>query len=236
MSPVLAFRHGLSENLGLIAGALAQRHISYQYVDLYDGGAAPHVEGAAGLIFMGGPMSVNDHLPYLRAEEQIILKAFARGIPILGVCLGSQLIAKALGSRVYPNPVKEIGWFPVRFTEAARTDRLFAGLDASETVFHWHGETFDLPQGAELLAWSDACRHQAFRIGNAYGLQFHLEVTPEMISGWCARDANCGDMREIDATIDPYRDAGGLRELSQRVFGRWCDLVTEHKKTACASR
>jgi GMP synthase-like glutamine amidotransferase len=236
VSRVFAFRHGPSEHLGLIAGSLAGRRLLYEYLDLYQGGAVPGLEQASGLIFLGGPMSVNDDLPYLRIEEQIILKAFARSIPILGICLGAQLIAKALESRVYANAVKEIGWFPVRFTEAARADRLFAGLDAPETVFHWHGETFDLPQGAELLASSERCRHQAFRAGNAYALQFHLEVTPEMIAGWCAADAGCGDMREINAPIDPYRDAGRLRDLSQRVFGRWCDLVIEHQKRACASR
>ena len=103
------------------------------------------VEEADGLIFMGGPMSVNDDLPYIRQELRLIEAAAARGKPVLGVCLGAQLIARALGGRVYRNAVKEIGWYPVRFTGAARTDRLFADLSAPELVFHWHGETFDLP-------------------------------------------------------------------------------------------
>jgi GMP synthase (glutamine-hydrolysing) len=108
----------------------------------------------------------------------------------------------------------------------ARTDRLFAGLPDPELVFHWHGETFDLPPGAELLASSDACLHQAYRVGgNVYGLQFHLEVTPEMIADWCAQDANCGDIREIEAPIDPQRNAPRLRELSRQTFGRWCALI-----------
>jgi len=171
-------------------------------------------------------MSVNDDLAYIRRELRLIEQAAARGKPVLGVCLGAQLVAKALGGRVYRNAEKEIGWFDVRFTEAARSDRLFAGRDGPELVFHWHGETFDLPAGAELLASSDLCRHQAFRVGrNVYGLQFHLEVTPEMIADWCAQDANCGDMREIEGTIDPARNAARLRELSGQVFGRWCDLV-----------
>ena len=165
-------------------------------MDLYGSGAAPSPDEADGLIFMGGPMSVNDDLPYIRQELRLIEQAVARDKPVLGVCLGAQLIARALGGRVYKNPVKEIGWFAVRFTEAARADRLFAGLDGPELVFHWHGETFDLPAGAELLALSGGCRHQAYRMGeNVYGLQFHLEVTPEMIADWCRQDANCGDMR-----------------------------------------
>jgi GMP synthase-like glutamine amidotransferase len=223
---VLAFRHVPFEHLGLIADSLAERNIECRYVDLYDSDGDPAADDAGGLIFMGGPMSVNDDLPYIRRELQLVKDAVAQGKPVLGVCLGSQLIAKALGGRVYKNPVKEIGWFDVGFTEAARADRLFAGLNGPELVFHWHGETFDLPAGAALLASSEACRHQAFRVGaNVYGLQFHLEVTPEMIADWCQQDENCGDMREIAYPIDPQRNAPRLRELSRQVFGRWCELL-----------
>ena len=133
--------------------------------------------------------------------------------------VGAQLIAKALGSKVYRNPVKEIGWLQIHLTEAAARDALFAGIGLAETVFHWHGETFDLPPGAECLAYSDACRNQAFRAAaGVYGLQFHLEVTPAMIEDWCAQDANSGD-------IDPRQNAARLAVLSSIVFGRWCDLL-----------
>jgi GMP synthase-like glutamine amidotransferase len=194
---------------------------------MFDGAPAPERIGeAAGLIFMGGPMSANDDLPYLRAELALIEQAAQAGVPILGVCLGSQLIAKALGARVYRNRVKEIGWYPVSWTPAAASDPLFAGLAAPETVFHWHGETFDLPPGAEWLARSEACAHQAFRVGaNVYGLQFHLEVTPEMIADWVAQDQNCHDVRELDAPIDPHANAPRLRELASLVFCRWADLL-----------
>src|SRR5947209_958529 len=183
---VLAFRHVPFEHLGLIADSLSEQGIECQYVNLYAGTPAPAVADADGLIVMGGPMSVNDDLPYIGQELRLIEEAAARGKPVLGVCLGAQLIAKALGGRVYKNAVKEIGWYPVRFTEAARRDRLFSGLTDPEVVFHWHGETFDLPARADLLASSDGCRHQAYRVGeNIYGLQVHLEVTPEMIDDWC---------------------------------------------------
>jgi GMP synthase-like glutamine amidotransferase len=228
-SKVLAFRHVPFEHLGLIADAMAGRGIAYEYVDLFDGGVKPDIRGAAALIFMGGPMSANEDLPYIRQELDLIDEAVARGKPILGVCLGSQLIAKALGSRVYANGVKEIGWYPVHWTAAAARDRLHRGLVTPEIVFHWHGETFDLPSGAELLACSDACRHQAYRVGeNVYGLQFHLEVTPEMIADWCEQDANCGDMREVVAPIDPHANAERLKDLAALVFARWCDLVSVH--------
>jgi GMP synthase-like glutamine amidotransferase len=227
VSRVLAFRHVPFEHLGLIADALAAHGVECRYVDLYESPRPPGVEEGDGLIFMGGPMSVNDDLPYLREEVRIIQEATARNIPVLGVCLGSQLIARALGSSVYRNPVKEIGWYPVQFTESAAEDGMFEGL-AEETVFHWHGETFDLPRGAELLASSAACRHQAYRVGtNVYGLQFHLEVTPEMIVDWCTQDANCGDMREMEGTIDPEYNRARFEELSRMVFGRWCGVLAD---------
>jgi GMP synthase-like glutamine amidotransferase len=224
---VIAFRHVPFEGLGLIAPALEARGVSVEFADFYrDDSPLPDVTGASGLIFMGGPMSANDDLPYLRQEIDFIRQAVELGKPVLGVCLGSQLIAKALGARVYRNPVKEIGWFDIHLTAAGLQDGLLGELSPCETVFHWHGETFDLPRGSEWLAYSDACRHQAFRIErNVYGLQFHLEVTPEMISDWCEQDANCGDVRELDAPIDPHCNADQLARLSSVVFGHWCELL-----------
>ena len=224
---VLAFRHVPFEHLGRIEPELARRGIGIDYADLYlPGAAAPDPSRYAGLIFMGGPMSVNDGLPYLEQEAGWIAEAVEAGRPVLGVCLGAQLIAKALGARVYRNAVKEIGWFDIELTGEGARDPLFTGAGPRETVFHWHGETFDLPAGARWLASSADCPHQAFRVGaNVYALQFHLEVTPEMIADWCAQDANCGDMREVGTPIDPAKNAARLTELSHQVFGRWCDLA-----------
>ena len=224
---VLAFRHVPFEGLGLIEPALRLRHIEVDYADLYQPGAAtPDIGRYDALIFMGGPMSVNDDLPFLHQETDFIRQAIARRQPILGICLGSQLIARAMGATVRRNSAKEIGWYGLQFTPAAAGDRLFDEL-AQETVFHWHGETFDLPPGAELLASSDLCRNQAFRVGEqVYGLQFHLEVTPEMIADWCIQDENCGDVREREAPIDPSFNAARMAELSAQVFGSWCALLT----------
>jgi GMP synthase-like glutamine amidotransferase len=131
------------------------------------------------LVVMGGPMSVNDEaeFPWLAAEKTFIRDAVAKGIPTLGICLGAQLIASALGAKVYKNPVKEIGWFPV---SAVSSDGSVFRLPDKCTVFHWHGETFDLPAGAVRLAASEVCPNQAFQVGqHTIGLQFHLEATPE---------------------------------------------------------
>jgi GMP synthase-like glutamine amidotransferase len=214
---VLAFRHVPSESLGRIADSLEEHDIACEYVDLYRDGGRPDARAADGFIFMGGPMSANDDLPYVLQELDLIGEALSLGLPMLGVCLGSQLIAKALGARVYQNDVSEIGWYPIQWTAAAARDRLHQGLEAPETVFHWHGETFDLPPGAELLASSEVCRNQAYRVGmNVYGLQYHLEVTPEMLDDW---------RTEIATPIDPHANAARLKELATQVFGRWCDLV-----------
>jgi len=225
---VVAFRHVPFEGLGHIRQILEARGIAIEFADLYlPETPAPETATAAGLIFLGGPMSVNDGLPYLEQEIEYIRRAANTGQPVLGVCLGAQLAAKALGTRVYRNQVSEIGWFGIHPTGAARKDPLFRGFHDSETVFHWHGETFDLPSGAALLASSERCPHQAFRLGSCiYGLQFHLEVTPEMIDDWCRQDVNCGDVSELDSLPDPYHNAARLLELSRQAFGAWADLLT----------
>jgi GMP synthase-like glutamine amidotransferase len=231
---VLVFRHTAVDDLGLIAPALDAQGILLGYADLYAHPCAESlVNEADALIFMGGPMSANDDLLYLQREIQHIRDARERGQMVLGVCLGAQLIAKALGAPVHANTMKEIGWAPVTFTPVAANDPLFAGLPEAEMIFHWHGETFALPPGAELLASSDACRNQAFRVGNCiYGLQFHLEVTPAMIAEWLREDEACGDAREVTQPIDPYAHAARSGELARLVFGRWCALL---KDRACAA-
>jgi len=143
------------------------------------------------LVVMGGPMSVNDEdkYPWLALEKELVRKVIESGKPVLGICLGAQLIANAMGGHVYPNSVKEIGWFPVR-SVATDTNAAFV-FPESTKVFHWHGETFSLPPGAIRIAESDGCENQAFQIGRSViGLQFHLETTPES-----ARElvANCRD-------------------------------------------
>ena len=224
---VLAFRHAPFEGVGLIAPALEERGISLDYADLYRPAApVPSIASYDGLIFLGGPMSANHPLPFLDLERQLISQAIAARQPLLGICLGSQLIARALGADVHPNPVKEIGWFDVRFTPAASSDPLFSSLVAPESIFHWHSDTWELPPGAILLASSDACPNQAFRAGPLiYGFQFHLEITPGMIADWQLQDENCGDVRHLPAPIDPHHNAAHLAVRSNLIFGRWTDLL-----------
>jgi len=223
---VLAFRHEPLVDVGHIRPALEKRGIGLETVDLYrEGTPMPDASEASGLIFLGGTMSVNDDRPYLRREIQLITEAVERRQPVLGVCLGAQLMARALGSRVYRNGAPEIGWSEIYFSEGASEDSVFSGFGSSQMMFHWHGETFDLPADATRLAYSRLCRNQAFRVGrSAYGLQFHAEVTPAMIADWCAHDA-CGAVRELLEPINPHLHAKTLNLFAGRLFGRWADLL-----------
>ena len=160
---------------------------------LHAGETLPEVEEVDLLVVLGGPMSVNDdaRYPWLSEEKRYLNRVLARGISTLGICLGAQLLASVLGARVFANAQREIGWFPVEATPAATTSPLFAAFPPALPVFHWHGETFDLPSGATHLARSAACEHQAFSYGETVlGLQFHLETTPAAVADLIS---NCRD-------------------------------------------
>jgi GMP synthase-like glutamine amidotransferase len=176
---VHVLQHVPFEGLGSIAAWLEERNASLTFTRFHEAGRLPRIDSTDFVIALGGPMSVNDEvaLPWLRPEKDFLAAAISADKSVLGICLGAQLIASALGARVFPGSCREIGWFPV-FAEPAPPGTL--AFPASINVFHWHGETFDLPEGAVLLASSPGCRHQAFQIGRrALGLQFHLETTPE---------------------------------------------------------
>jgi len=175
-------QHASFEGPGSIAAWLEARRASVSCSRLFENDALPDIESIDMLIIMGGPMSVNDEIefPWLVREKQLIRKAVEKGVSILGICLGAQLIASAMGAKVYRNPAKEIGWFPVR---AISSDIEKCKFPGEFIAFHWHGETFDLPPGAIHLGESDACRNQAFQLNrNVIGLQFHLETTIESAS------------------------------------------------------
>ena len=188
MKSVLAIRHVHFEGLGLIEEMLAERK-SWQ-VTVLDAGiddlAAPDPLEPELLVVLGGPIGVyeQESYPFLRDELRLIEARLKAGRPVLGVCLGAQLMAAALGARVYPAPAKEVGWAPVALTAAGR-ESVLRHVDGGVPVLHWHGDTFDLPAGATLLASTTVCPHQAFSYGpRALGLQFHLEVVPAEIERW----------------------------------------------------
>ncbi len=173
-------QHVPFEGLGSMESWLTAREWEITRTCFFESDSLPDPAGIDLLIVMGGPMSVNDEglLPWLVKEKQFIKTVIESGLPVLGVCLGAQLIASAMGSAVFQNKTKEIGWFPI--TGTAGSDPSSFRFPDRLDVFHWHGETFDLPEGASRLASSAVCKNQAFRLGNkVIGLQFHLETTPE---------------------------------------------------------
>jgi GMP synthase-like glutamine amidotransferase len=172
------------------------------------------------LIVMGGPMGIYDNAdyPWLRDEKQFIRESIDAGKPVLGVCLGSQLLADVLGAKVYPNKHKEIGWFPVRFDKEL--------YDGELVVCHWHGDTFDLPEGAVRLGESAACKNQAYRSGDrVFGLQFHFEMTPAALEGMIAA---CGhELVKGDWVQDPEELRNGIHyaEATRAVLFRLLDRL-----------
>ncbi len=172
------FQHVEFEGLGSIASWLEMAGYEITNTRLFESANFPDLKNIDLLVVMGGPMSVNDEddFPWLVSEKKFIREAINSGKPVLGICLGAQLIAGATGARVYRNSVKEIGWFPIYGISSE--DRSIFSFPPTVEVFHWHGETFDLPSGATRLAKSDGCENQAFQIGKSViGLQFHLETT-----------------------------------------------------------
>ena len=174
------FQHVEFEGLGSIAPWLEAAGYEITNTKLFESAKFPDLKKIDLLVVMGGPMSVNDEddFPWLVSEKQFIREAINSGKPVLGICLGAQLIASATGAKVYRNSLKEIGWFPI-YGISSKDGSIFS-FPLSVKVFHWHGETLDLPSGATLLAKSDGCENQAFQIGKSViGLQFHLETTPK---------------------------------------------------------
>jgi GMP synthase-like glutamine amidotransferase len=187
------FQHVPFEDLGIIRRWIDSHAHSLSVTQFFLNSTLPKIEEIDWLIVMGGSMGVNDEdkYPWLIKEKKFISEAILQNKRVLGICLGSQLIASALGANVYPNAQKEIGWFPVRVTPDGKSSSLFKIIPQQFNAFHWHGDTFDLPKGARWLAESEACKHQAFSIGeNVLGLQFHLEIDAENID---LLIQNCGN-------------------------------------------
>lgn len=241
----LVLQHIAVEGPGRLGAFLEQRGWALETKALYAGDGLPaEPQDYHAIIIMGGPMGVYDEAVYafLRQEHTFLQRAITQQVPLLGICLGSQLLAKALGARVYPNACKEIGWYTVDLTPAGRSDVLFQGAPASLPVFQWHGDAFELPAGAVALASSPQCTHQAFRYGErVYGLLFHLELVPAMIHSWLATFQE--ELASVQAYIDPQRIVADMprylepyQQVSTQIFTNLVDHVWTPLATGTKSR
>jgi GMP synthase-like glutamine amidotransferase len=193
LTNILVFQNEECEHLGVFSKILNENNISYQYIKLYEEEEIPNLNDYSAIIILGGPMNVYEErkYPFLKKENSSIKEALKINKPMLGICLGAQIIARAAGAKVYPAKRKEIGWFTIDLTVEGRDDTVFKGLERQLSVFQWHGDTFDMPTESKKLATSNLIPNQAFSIGETtYALQFHLEVTKQMISEWVNRYAN----------------------------------------------
>lgn len=238
MKPVAIFQHEADTPPGFFADWLQQQHLPFEIVRLDAGAAVPTSPvDFSGLCFMGGSMSVNDPLPFIEPECELIRRADAQAVPVIGHCLGGQLLARALGARVKRQPAKEIGWLAVNVSDAALA-REWLGAEASSALemFQWHGDAFELPAGARNFLGSPLCAHQAYVIDRGryahLGMQFHCEMTPALVQDWTGTGAE-----EIEAERRAGRGSGvqdvvairsdlqartaRLNQLAARLYTRW---------------
>ncbi len=228
MKTVAIFRHTPSEGPGYFATFLNKHDIPWEIIKVDEGQPIPdNPANHAGLVFMGGPMSVNDPLPWIPPILQLIRSAVAAEVPVLGHCLGGQLISKALGGVVKPSPVKEIGWSDIRATD---NDAARAWLDGLTRFvgFHWHGETFSLPDTATHIMSSVHCENQAYVIGKHLAMQCHVEMTPTMIRSWCnswAEEIATSNSPAVQTPeimqADMENQLLALNQVADRLYGRW---------------
>lgn len=235
MKPIAIFRHSPTEGPGHFATFLERRSRPWELIAIDAGAAVPAEPRAyAGLCFMGGPMSVNDDLPWIEPVLALIRSAVAADIPVIGHCLGGQLMSKALGASVGRNPVKEIGWGEVQLADAPLAREWF-GPRTGFLSFHWHGETFSLPPGTTRVLSSPACLNQAWVMGPHLAMQCHIEMTQDMIRTWCLSGADEIAAVATQPTVQqPAQMEDGidarvaeLRTVAEQVYARWAAALKD---------
>lgn len=228
MKPVLICRFSTTEGAGYFATFLARNRIPMEVVAIDADDAVPESLAAySGLCMMGGPMSANDDLPWIPKVLARVREAVAADKPVIGHCLGGQLLAKALGAAVTRAPHKEIGWGKVTIAATPMGAAWFGELREFES-FHWHGETFAIPNGADLILWSELCAHQAFAWGKHLGMQCHVEMTAEMVKAWCdsgaaeiAASKGLGVQTPELMQTDLAGRVARLSAVADRIYTRW---------------
>ncbi len=229
MKPIVIFRLAVTEGPGFFGTFLDEKNIPWRLIKIDEGEALPKsILDFSGMVMMGGPMSVNDNLPWISPLLTLIREAVKADVPVLGHCLGGQLLSKALGGVVSKNLVKEIGWSEITVDNHAEAKRWFDNVK-SFNGFHWHGETFSLPEGATHLLSSTYCQNQAYSVGKHLAFQCHIEMTADMVKSWC----EVGDDEVVEAMASPgvqqvaeiKRDlelrVAALSTIARSVYERW---------------
>ena len=252
---IVIIKHIDIEGPGTLGDFLNAKNIPFKIIELGAGDALPtSLEGIDAVVVLGGPMNVDEEAKYsfLKAELAFIQKVLAQETPFLGICLGSQLLAKAAGALVVKSPVKEIGWYHVEITPDGKNDPFFKGFKADEKIYHWHGDMFQIPQKGTLLATAKGCPHQALKVGrNAYGVQFHVEVTDKSIKEWCDEyiDPASAELLSCSATADGgsrldhaasmlndyYTYADAFNAQANNLYQNFIEIVEHAKSSARAN-
>ena len=231
MKPVAILRTARSEGAGYFDTYLRERAIASQLIAIDENQPVPRdPRGYSGLVFMGGAMSVNDELPWIPQALELAREAVRKDLPVLGHCLGAQLMSKAFGGAVRASPVKEIGWGEVRVCDNELARSWLGDLPAFES-FHWHGETFSIPPGATRVLENPHCANQAFALGKHFGMQCHVEMTEEMVELWLRAGAD--EMRDSAGSpgVQPAEEirknlaerVGALNQVAKRIYDRWTE-------------
>ena len=232
MKQVAILRHVDCEGPGYLLDVLARHHIPHKIVKIDEGEAVPNSLGnLLGIVSMGGSMSANDELPWIADELKLLRSAADRGVPVLGHCLGGQLLAKALGAEITANPVREIGWFDVTCEKNSVAQHWFQDLSETFEVFHWHGESFSTPPNAINILRSAHCDNQCFVQGNLLGFQCHIEMTSELVEEWARRFRDQIDVSQPteqsseELVNDLSNRILGLNNIADAVYERWIAML-----------
>ena len=243
MPKILVLQHVAAEPLGTLDALIRRRGHRIRFVNFErDPEAIPSIDRYRGLIVLGGPMNVDQqHLyPHLSVELDVIEATLKQNKPVLGICLGAQLLAHALGAKIDRNPIPEIGWYVLQRLSAGADDAVLGGLARESKVFQWHTCRFDVPAQAVHLASTETCAPQAFRYReNAYGFQFHLEMDQPLIERWLAQPAYAEELRQSrlatsaeQIRLDSQQHISAMQSRAEQVFGRFLDLIGRPAKRA----